>query len=80
MHDLSATNTPKPAGTKNRHDILKEIRERLGPNTPLTLRLIDSLIAAWDVTDLLSEVFNKEQAQVYIQAGFEAIEVIDDDL
>jgi hypothetical protein len=78
MHDLIVTNTHNPVVTRNRYDVLKEIREQLGPNTPRTIRLIDALIAAWDTIDLLTEILSTEQAQMYIQAGFEQVEVIDD--
>ena len=79
MHKPGTTNTHKPSGIKSRNDVLKEIRKQFGPNTPRTLRLIDSLIAAWDTIDLLTEVFSAELAQVYLQAGFEPGGITDDD-
>jgi hypothetical protein len=79
MQDSTATPTQEPAVTKRRKTVLKEIRAHLGPDTPQTLRLIDSLIAAWDTTDLLTEIFSVEVVQEYLQAGFEAIEVTDDE-
>jgi hypothetical protein len=41
--------------------------------------LIDTLISAWDIFDLLSEIFTVELAQAYLQAGFEEVGVINAD-
>ena len=64
-------NMQNRAATKSRYDILKEIREQFGPDAARTTRFIDALIAAWDTIDLLTEVLSAEQAQEYIQAGFD---------
>jgi hypothetical protein len=79
MQDSTVTPTQEPGVTKRRKTVLREIREQLGPNEPPTLRLIDSLMATWDTIDLLMEVFSTEVVQAYVQAGFEAIEVTDDE-
>jgi hypothetical protein len=68
MHDSI---TPEVPIKKSRNDVLQEIREHLGPKTPQTIRLIDALIAAWDTIDIFTEIFSAEQAQSYMQAGFE---------
>ena len=70
--------TEQTATPKSRTDVLKEIRAQFGQNAH-TLRLIDQLLAAWDAADIFTNVFGREQAQQYLQAGFEPIEGNDHD-
>ena len=76
---MSTPETTNPLVTISRNEVLQEIRVRFGTDQPYTIWMIDALIATWDTMDMLTSVFEREIAQIYIQAGFEPIEEANDD-